>query len=1072
MKNNTKRKNTVIDSHVNSNNSTFSNSHHNSKSKGFSENHHKSFIYGKKFDPSLPDIPNEWALTPVKADKAAYRKNWQNEPPLSRKELEKELTTRATGYGLRTGDVSGGLIAIDVDGSSVTELLDKISGGDLPQTVAWTSGKVGRYQMLYQIPDEYRDKLKDFNRSCIKTWDDYHCAEGEQLELRYNKMQSVLPYSYHPDTGQYEWLMAPNHLNIAVAPHWLLKIAVGDLPTETFSDKKQSNPRVEKTFSGNRWENYLENFEYRPYDSIPLVNCLSPKHRDLVQSGVGQGSRDDTANAIAYDAVGCERWLYQNGQAYDGTAEDIVREFCSRCSPPLSSKDATRIYKSAQKLSKGSSIENKIGDDGLKAIVASHFWKKEKDNYKSPKRQRQTTTPTADDDTDDKLDISLEISKIVESQMSKSEVNLALNELSQQSGFIPSELRRMYEARLSELEKANQIDEHRSELETLFKLESASLKLEDHIDRRLSHPISQVADILGTKPEAFLTTLLPVVASLTKIGTKLELIKATRFDALPILYTGIVGESGTAKSPTQKTILKPLFQLQNEYDEAYQRQYEQWLEDCKEAKENDTPEPPEPKRKELWTDDSTSEAIALIQSSQPEDGFLNWRDELSGLIKDNNKYRGKGSDAEKLLSGRDGSPIKVNRASGKRISVPQSGYSITGGTQPDTLRQQIDFNDPTGHWARFLWCILPLTQNKFPRNAPTIDIHDLFLSIYKQIKDFEATTYKLSSEAQDTYADWYDLLESRKYNESRQGLRAVYSKAKADTGTIALLLHILNAAIDGRQPDDTIDKTTLDSAIAINKFYLSQVRLIHSEGDGEDGNSLAPLYRKILDLVERKGSVTARDVARSSSSFKQHKPDDIRCLFKELDQMGKAKTTGNGTKLKLSSLSSTVVGVSSMDDDKVKSSCDNGVNHFNNNVVKNSDVSPTDARTTGHKTENDPESPPPDLDSQDQNKTVVNSDNIKDDATTMTTKPPKSQSQQESEVDDKTTTKETTDDDKVKPDDKTTQLKVSDAVWISEEQQQGTIVEIHKNNCLYRVSDQKGFSSWYYETELELLEKS
>ena len=54
MKNNTKPKNTVIDSHVNSNNSTFSNNHHNSKSKGFSENHHNSNLEWKEANKTDP----------------------------------------------------------------------------------------------------------------------------------------------------------------------------------------------------------------------------------------------------------------------------------------------------------------------------------------------------------------------------------------------------------------------------------------------------------------------------------------------------------------------------------------------------------------------------------------------------------------------------------------------------------------------------------------------------------------------------------------------------------------------------------------------------------------------------------------------------------------------------------------------------------------------------------------------------------------------------------------------------------------------------------------------------------
>jgi len=606
----------------------------------------------------------------------------------------------------------------------------------------------------------------------------------------------------------------------------------------------------------------------------------------------------------------------------------------------------------------------------------------------------------------EKLDIKAEVYKLADSDLAQSELDFALNELSGKCSFLPSELRRMYESRLGEIEKETAIGETQNELETLFKLESAKLNIADHLHERLANPISRIAEILGTKPEAFLTTLLPTVASLTKIGTRLELIKATGFYALPILYTGIVGESGTAKSPTQKTILKPLFDLQSEYDDSYQRQYEQWLENCKQAKEDGTSEPPEPKRKELWTDDSTSEAVALIQSNQPDDGFLNWRDELSGLIKDNNKYRGKGSDAEKLLSGRDGSPIKVNRASGKRINCKQSGYSITGGTQPDTLRRQIDFDDPTGHWARFLWCILPLTQNSFPRHASNIDIHELLLGIYKQIKEFPAITYTLSQEATNTYADWYDLLESRKYNEARQGLRTVYSKSKNDTGIIALLLHILNAAIEGRQPNDTIDNDTIKSAISITKFYISQVRLIHSEGDADTGNSLAPLYRKILDLAERKGTITARDVSRSSSSFRGYKTEDIRSLFRELDQMGKAKISGSGTKLKLSSLSSSVGGVSSTTDDKSKIPVEKEFTGNNNTVVSGcTHFSDTD-----------------NLDDQKENyKTVISDDKFTKDESTVTTKLTQSHATPDLEDDDKSNDTLPTTNDKT-----TTESKLSD----------------------------------------------
>ena len=156
----------------------------------------------------LEAIPKQWALTPVKL-KQPYRKNWQAEETVSREMIRKAIlhgerltnkwgrdyTAYSSGYGLRLGDVSGGLLAIDVDGPSAEPLLESLAGGkeNIPNTVSWTSGKSGRRQILFQVPDEYRDRLKNFNREVIEDHVEVCADKDEQLELRYNKSQSILP---------------------------------------------------------------------------------------------------------------------------------------------------------------------------------------------------------------------------------------------------------------------------------------------------------------------------------------------------------------------------------------------------------------------------------------------------------------------------------------------------------------------------------------------------------------------------------------------------------------------------------------------------------------------------------------------------------------------------------------------------------------------------------------------------------------------------------------------------------------------------------------------------------------
>ncbi|NBD31684.1 MAG: hypothetical protein GVY17_01590, partial [Cyanobacteria bacterium] len=532
----------------------------NQNSNNFQWNSFQRHPRAAEITEGLGQIPLHWALTPV-IEKRPYRQGWQTEKPLTKeqikniilngediwsKEKQKFYHRYASGYALRLGDVSGGLIALDVDGASVQQLLNAIASGNLPSTPMWTSGKPGRYQMLFQIPDEYREQLKGFTRENYTTWNGFHCQEGEQLEVRYNKHTSVLPYSYHPETGQYEWLMHPNNTPIAITPDWLLKLALGELkdPASTSSLQQSSGqattaqrklPNVpQPQLKLNRWEKYLDQFEYRPHESIALINCLSRENRDLVHTGVSEGSRDNTAIKIALDAVGCEQWLTTNGQAYDGSAEEIIRDFCSHCSPPLGDKDINRILKSAQKGSKGSAIANRLGDNALRTVIASYFWEKEKRCDPSagfprigkrtlPEPRKYKNRQNADDISVSAVStveaLKAQLQALIEEGITGANLKLRINELAQLTGYPPKELWGIYHAQLTESERDRAED--KSQTLNLISLSQASIKLEQVVEPALAKPLSQVAKMLGSKDEAMLTSLLPVVASLMATDSKL-----------------------------------------------------------------------------------------------------------------------------------------------------------------------------------------------------------------------------------------------------------------------------------------------------------------------------------------------------------------------------------------------------------------------------------------------------------------------------------------------------------------------------------------------------------------------
>ncbi len=210
----------------------------------------------------LRNIPEHWALTPVRGKKP-YRTNWQQEPPIDRESLSngitqgQESTSKKTGkpytaydsgYGVRLGDISGGLLAIDVDGASAETILDMICP-DLPKTVSWSSGKEGRRQLVFRIPDKY-NKFSDFTRiTTRKHWwggECFECDENELLEFRYNRCQSVLPPSHHPDTGKYYWINSPEDAEVADAPLKILAYILELVRKETKETEETERRKAER----------------------------------------------------------------------------------------------------------------------------------------------------------------------------------------------------------------------------------------------------------------------------------------------------------------------------------------------------------------------------------------------------------------------------------------------------------------------------------------------------------------------------------------------------------------------------------------------------------------------------------------------------------------------------------------------------------------------------------------------------------------------------------------------------------------------------------------------------------
>jgi hypothetical protein len=221
----------------------------------------------------LSNILSTWCLTPLgKEDrttglanpKAPYLSKWEK-TDVTLDEIESAiLKGQATGYGLRLGEPSGYVMAIDFDGQSAIDMASKLFG-ELPTTVTWSSGTLGRYQALFSVPEELKQLLKTKK---VETKPKDGNNKAEALEFRYTNSQSVLPPSAHPDTDGYYWINSPINTPVAQLPqnvsdYWL------ELLKPKSSKKFKPNPKktVPRTVPKKGYEVHGE--------SIPLENCLA-----------------------------------------------------------------------------------------------------------------------------------------------------------------------------------------------------------------------------------------------------------------------------------------------------------------------------------------------------------------------------------------------------------------------------------------------------------------------------------------------------------------------------------------------------------------------------------------------------------------------------------------------------------------------------------------------------------------------------------------------------------------------------------------------------------------------------
>jgi uncharacterized membrane protein YgcG len=868
----------------------------------------------------LKTLPSEWALTPVYGDKRPYRQDWQKERPLAKELLERDIRNgKARGYGLRTGTVSGGIVAVDADGLAAHEKILELSGGVvLPETVAFTSNKPGRCQYLFYVPQEYWGAIatKKLNTG-LKDAD----GKFQQLELRWDGCQSVLPPSVHPETGFYRWRKSPQEVAIAQAPMWLIEQMLDEPASE-----------VQR----------LDDIQLPVDGVVPLTVCLTHRSRDMLSTGAAapDKGRNDSGIELARDLIGTADYLDSLGQRYEGNPETLFFDWCCTCGldsdKPKGQPD--KIWKSANK---GNSAPGS-GRKGVDACIRGWDWRENRKttgrsfsggigsgggNRRGNGGNGGSSSGGGDDGGNgdggegtgkvirfpkfEALSPEQVISKIDEliiQGASGSYLTGQLNRLAAASQFCIRELRKLYYERLGEADLEVERGNNQAEVENLLQLGDQSLSLHDYLPTGLAAPLTNWCEWLSMRPEVVLLALLAGVSSLHKVGTELVIDADQDFTVPPTIFAALVSESGQRKSPIFNNIIrKPLNQLRREKVEAYNaamQDYEAAMEAWASSEDKGAkPTPPKDPTVYFFTN-ATGEAIPVQASKAPEKSLLALIDELSGQFNSANSYRGgRGSDKQDLLSYFDGSGQTVLRTTGVKVDVESIYLSIFGTIQPAVLKSHMtDCSDPDGQWARFLFVNQPLVAATLSdKDGRAVRIRDRIADFYRQIDQFPEMEYCLSHDAFKRYQPVYNQLERLRVTHPQPGMRAVYSKMEGYIGRLALNLHVMWELSSGKAcPDEEIPLFIMEMAINLAKFFIGQVRLVHSFSDEE---GLAPGVVKLFELSKRldtngkDGWVKAQQYRELFAAKKRPPAQQVRDLMLEAQSLGYGRTRGTGNRL-------------------------------------------------------------------------------------------------------------------------------------------------------------------------------
>lgn len=386
---------------------------------------------------------------------------------------------------------------------------------------------------------------------------------------------------------------------------------------------------------------------------------------------------------------------------------------------------------------------------------------------------------------------------------------------------------------------------------------------------------------------------LPMLSVLASCVGSTRRIRLKRTWAEPcIIWSVIVAESGSMKSPALRAALAPLQALQRKafaqhaeemrvYKSSelpgYEAALAEWKSKGRRQGEDAPEEPVAPTARRYLVSDATVEAMVPLLMENPR-GLLYARDEFAGFLASFDAYRnGRGGDSAKWIEMFHAQEVAIDRKTGPTLYVPRAAVSLTGTIQPAILQAALGREHFENGLAARLLMTMPPRELKEWRDADLDEetdesmmrvIQGLLNLQHQEVDDgqLRAIDLHLTPKGKKAWIDHYNR-HNREQLEYTGNMAAAWSKLEGYTARLALLFHLIRQAAGDRRLADprAVDEQSLACAMQLVRWFGAETERIYA---GLRRSDEQRRFDQVMELIRaRGGKITVRDLQRARRAY-------------------------------------------------------------------------------------------------------------------------------------------------------------------------------------------------------------